>query len=305
MLIYLCVLFPFPHKREVWRLRLMIFRLLVNGEAVVATDTTDKMLKSISKYKVPASAFVTGKRVLVNGQIDQRLDLLRRWRDSGAALENHSFSHISFQQTPFTEYFDDAIKGMTFPEMIMKEKGGSVKFYRHPFNHTGATLETREKFENALKERGLQLAPFTVEHGDYIFDRLYAEAKTKKHQAEMKRIGEAYLAQLDISFDYAERVSKETFKREIPQIFLIHANEINADYLDEMLKRLQMRGYNFISLEEAVKDTAYETPDKYVSKFGISWLHRWRKSLGMKNLLRDEPDPPKWILDEYNELSAK
>lgn len=269
-----------------------------------AAETTDKMLAAITKYKIPAAAFVTGKRVLVEGQVNQRLDLLRRWRDSGVSLENHGLSHISFQQTPLREYLDDALQGMLFPEMIMKEKGGAVKFYRHPFNHTGATMESRLAFENFLKERNIRLAPFTVEHADYVFNRLYEEAKQHQKEPEMKRIGEAYLAHLDTAFDFAERLSLETFGRDIPQIFLIHASEINADYLDRMLARLQKRGYKFTSLEEAMTDSAYETPDVYVGGTGISWFHRWRVGLKMEKRLRDEPDPPKWVIDEYQKLSS-
>lgn len=89
---------------------------------------------------------------------------------------------------------------------------------------------------------------------------------------------------------------------EIPQILLLHANEINADCLDEMLDRLEARGYAFVSLEEAVRDPAYRTPDEYVGRNGPSWLHRWRVTLGQPSRLRDEPDLPDWALRAYQEL---
>jgi hypothetical protein len=65
---------------------------------------------------------------------------------------------------------------------------------------------------------------------------------------------------------------------------------------------LKKRNYHFISLEQALKDPAYETPDKYSDRWGISWLHRWRYSLGLENRLRDEPDLPDWIYKTYREL---
>ena len=115
----------------------------------------------------------------------------------------------------------------------------------------------------------------------------------------MQRIGEAYLTQLDTAIRFAEYLSRETFGREIPQIFLIHANRINADHLGQMLNLLDARGYRFVSLDEAARDPAYATPDKYTEPWGINWLHRWRVGLGLPSLLREEPDPPAWVWEAY------
>lgn len=118
----------------------------------------------------------------------------------------------------------------------------------------------------------------------------------------MAKVGQAYLMQLDRAFDFMEELALETFGRAIPQIFLIHANTINADHLDEMLARLEERGYAFASLAEAVEDEAYATADRYTGRAGVSWLHRWREALGVRDRLPDEPDPPGWVLEAYREL---
>ena len=46
--------------------------------------------------------------------------------------------------------------------------------------------------------------------------------------------------------------------------------------LDEMLRRYRERGYRFISLDQAMADPAYATPDTLVTDFGPTWLWRWR-----------------------------
>jgi peptidoglycan/xylan/chitin deacetylase (PgdA/CDA1 family) len=248
---------------------------------------------------VEARGFVTGTRVTVRGEVDERLDMLRRWREAGVRLENHSWSHPSFETTPYPVYASDAARGAAFPSLVMSEFGDSVTFYRHPFNHTGPTLADRLRFEAWLAERGQRLTPFTVEHADYVFNALYVDAVEAGDEAEAERIVEAYLAHLDTAFAFAEELSLDTFGREIPQVFLIHANELNARTMAEMLERLRARGYRFVTLEEALADPAYRTEDRYVGRFGISWLHRWRYGLGLPNRLRDEPDPPEWILEAY------
>jgi hypothetical protein len=43
----------------------------------------------------------------------------------------------------------------------------------------------------------------------------------------------------------ASKTQSHTKSRVISRLLLIHANDINADCLDEMLKRLEARGYRF------------------------------------------------------------
>jgi peptidoglycan-N-acetylglucosamine deacetylase len=90
------------------------------------------------------------------------------------------------------------------------------------------------------------------------------------------------------------------FGREIPQVLLIHANEINAECLDALLARLSARGDRFVTLEDATKDEACKTEDRFVGTFGPSWLHRWGIARGVPVSMRDEPDPPAWVMDAYN-----
>lgn len=266
-----------------------------------ARRVTDAMTGALAIRGMPASGFVTGERVMVEGEVEERMELLRDWVRAGATLENHSYSHQSFHDWPAWRYRDDVVKGQLLPARIAAEFGDTVRFYRHPFNHAGMTVEIRQQFAYFLARRGLQVAPFTVEHGDYLFNRLYVTARAAGDTAAMRRVGKAYLDQLDLAFGFMEELAAETFGRAIPQVFLIHANDINADYLAAMLDRIQVRGYRFVSLARAVEDPAYATPDGYTGTAGVSWLHRWRESLGLDSRLRDEPDPPQWVLDAYRE----
>jgi peptidoglycan/xylan/chitin deacetylase (PgdA/CDA1 family) len=269
----------------------------------LAMKNANKIIHALELYKVPASGFVTGRNIMVKGEVDDRLNLLRKWRDSGTRLENHSFSHLSLENSSLKNYLDDLVYGQLFPEILMRERGDSVRFFRSPYNQLGSNEAKKLALLDFLSKRGVSLAPFTIEHADYVFNSLYVNAISLKNEELVVQIGQTYLAQLDSAFQYAEFLSKETFGRQIPQIFLIHANRINADYLKNILEQLQKRDYKFISLSDAIHDTAYKTADGYVGKWGISWLHRWRIGLGLPNLQRLEPDPPAWILNSYQILN--
>jgi len=48
----------------------------------------------------------------------------------------------------------------------------------------------------------------------------------------------------------------------------VSANRLNADSLGDVIERLEKRGYQFISLDEALRDAAYLTPDEFVGPMG-------------------------------------
>jgi peptidoglycan/xylan/chitin deacetylase (PgdA/CDA1 family) len=271
-----------------------------------ATRATEAIVAALTDHAVPAVGFVTGVNVMVTGQVDARLDLLRRWRDAGVALGNHSYSHVSFHRTPIQDYIDDVTRGQVFPDLVMGESDTNYeRYYRHPFNHAGNTQEARDLFAQYLSSHNVVHAPFTVEHADYMFNKVYVGAIQRGDDREAERIVRAYLDHLDTAFEFAETQSQETFGREIPQVLLTHANAINAACLDHMLGRLAARGYRFITLEEAMRDEAYGTKNGYEGNYGVSWLHRWRAGLGMESRLRDEPDPPEWLIDAYRNMAGR
>jgi hypothetical protein len=63
--------------------------------------------------------------------------------------------------------------------------------------------------------------------------------------------------------------------------------------LPALLAMFQARAYEFVSLEKAMSDPIYQTPDVYTGRKGRSWIHRWGLALG--DPIQMEPDEPIWI----------
>jgi peptidoglycan/xylan/chitin deacetylase (PgdA/CDA1 family) len=214
-------------------------------------------------------------------------------------LGNHSFSHKDFVTTPLSRFQDDVVKGEVVLRQLLEARGQAPAYFRHPYMHTGPTKESREAFERFLRERGYRIAPFTIEAADYAFNALRGEAESAGNQELARRLLVEYVAYNDQVFTWFERLSRELFGRDIPQVLLIHDNSLNAEALPEILRRLRSRGYRFVTLDEAVADRAYGTPDAYVGDDGLSWLYRWSVALGRPMRSRQHPDPPAWIVEDY------
>jgi hypothetical protein len=94
---------------------------------------------------------------------------------------------------------------------------------------------------------------------------------------------------------FFERRSIEVLGREVPQILILHANQLNADQAPALIKMFRRRGYSFVSLDQALSDPAYALPTNFAGKKGLSWIHRWGLDKGLE--LQNEPDTPQWIRD--------
>lgn len=257
---------------------------------------TGRLVSGFKKYRMPVVGFVNESLLYVPGETDARIALLKEWSDGGVELGNHTFSHLGFKTASLADYEDDFIRGESVTGMILKSKGQRERYFRHPFLQMGPTPGLEKSFEDFIAARGYRIAPVTVDTWDWMFLAAYENARARGDAAELKRVTDDYLKFAALKFDNCDKVSAELFGRPIKHILLLHANELNADNFDALVKLLTDRGYRFITLEEALEDPVYRTPDKYL---GVSdWLGAWAFSKGRKFA---SPSPPEYIQKAYTD----
>lgn len=262
---------------------------------------TKEILRVLQTHRVPVVAFVNEGQLQVTGEVDARIALLQQWVDAGMILGNHTFSHPDFNALTIQEFQDEIIKGEVVTRRLMQSHQPYKLYFRHPQTHTGDTQAKKEAIEAFLAARGYKVTPHTIDNMDFVFNTCYLRALRNKDEAMARRLREAYLNFTIAATEFAERISPQIFGSEITQTLLVHANDITADCLDEILSRFAARGYQFVTLDEAMKDPAYLTKDTLVSKHGPTWLFRWMKSKGMSVRFDNDPDPPKWVMDLYSQ----
>ena len=230
----------------------------LRNDVTTQTTITRKLLQAIKSNRVPAIGFVNENKLLTNGQRDERrVALLRMWLDAGLELGNHTFSHPDINRTPLDTFKQDVIRGEEVTSGLLKAKGRSMRYFRHPFLHAGNNIETKREFEKFLAERGYRIAPVTIDNSEWIFARAYENALVRGDKQMAKRVAEAYIPYMEQKFAYFEQQSMALFGYEMKQVLLLHANALNADYFDKLARMIKKRGYEFISLDEALTDKAY------------------------------------------------
>jgi peptidoglycan/xylan/chitin deacetylase (PgdA/CDA1 family) len=260
-------------------------------------EITKKLLGHIKKAKIPAIGFVNENKLYNKGERDpDQIALLEMWLDAGLELGNHTYSHMGLHSATLKAYEEDLLKGETITKELLEERGRKIRYFRHPYLHTGRTVEIKNELGEFLKEHGYTIAPISFDNADYIFSRAYDVAYDRHDKKLMKKVGDAYVPYMKAKLEYWERQSVKLFGREIPQTLLIHANFINSEYLDDLAKMFKERGYKFVDLDTALKDEAYSKPDRFYGASGISWLHRWALEEGREKLEKNEPHVPDFVL---------
>jgi peptidoglycan/xylan/chitin deacetylase (PgdA/CDA1 family) len=270
----------------------------VYGDIASQRVITTHLLQSVTAHGVPAVGFVNEANLLEHGVTDPaRVDLLRQWLDAGLELANHTYSHADLHKIPVERYEEDMVRGEPVLRDLLRVRGKSLRYFRHPCLHTGTDLAVKRRIEALIAARGCRVAPVTVQGDDWIFAQALDRALERRDHDTARKVADAFVPHLEKQFAYYEGLSRRLLGYEVRQILLLHANTINVECFDAIACMLHGRGYSFVTLERALEDPAYATPDGYAAPHGISWLQRWALDQGLpEDFLDGEPSTPRHVL---------
>lgn len=220
-------------------------------------------------------------------------EILKMWLDHGLDLGNHSHTHQNINQVSLEDYTADILKA---EPALTKARGARSIYYRHPFLFTGKDEPTKTALASFLNKHNYLVAPVTIDNSDWLFAAVYADAQ-KRDPAKAQQIQQTYLRYMETMFAFFEQRGKEVVGQDFPQILLLHANQLNADSMPALLAMMRKRGYEFVSLEQALRHPAYKLKDGYTGLWGISWIHRWAAARGLPTT--GEPAEPKDIMELF------
>jgi len=231
---------------------------------------TDRLLQTLNRYQVPTTGFVNEKHV-AGSHKKKWQQILARWLDAKTELGNHTYSHVSLHRVGLSEFEAEVVKGEKVTKALRKEKGLHPRYFRHPYLHEGLTANDRHALTDFLNQHGYQVAPVTIDTDDWQFDNVYRQALEVGDRQAMQAVKAAYLRHTRKKFAFYDQVTNTMFGRDIKQIWLLHADTINSDCLPDLLDIAKANGYDFISLDNALRDQAYQHPNAYFNDFGVSW----------------------------------
>lgn len=263
-------------------------------------EMTAKLLNTLREQKVPAVGFVNERKLYRQGEYDARIKALSMWLDAGFELGNHTFSHASLNNVPLQFWEDDVIRGESVTRFLQSQHNMKMRYFRHPYLDVGRDLQTRRAAEAFLIGRGYRIAPVTMDAWDWMYARVYEDARKRGDKDLQQKLVESYLTYTSTVFDYYEKLSKDLIGYEPKQILLLHGNWLEADHIGELIDLLRKRGYQFVTLGDALSDSAYSMPDEFVADEGSGWIEHWAITRGRPP--QNAPVFPQWVIDKANAL---
>ena len=269
-----------------------------DAESLMNSD----FLRHILQAGTPVGAFFTPGNTLEDDSVLMHSNMLLWIEEPLVTLGNHTMRHRNHAETDRKGFVDDVMIADSIIRSYIVSK--PLKYFRFPFNALGKDSADQAMKRGYLTDKGYILTPFTIESSDYAYNAVYANEIRNGNTRRADSIAYAYVEYTIALFNETERFSKELFGRDIAHIFLCHDNLLHVQCYPELIRRLKEQGYTFITLDEALQDPIYQTPNYYHGKAGISWIYRWiADTAKRKEYLRKASDPDMNIYREFQRLS--
>ncbi len=269
-----------------------------------ADATMRLLIEKLKSHKVPAIGFLQGSMISDGEKLfPVRANIVRLWRDAGFEIGIGNFKHVWFYETPYEDYVAGVEKNEALARKILAEKNLPLRFFSYPFLNTGKKADDRLRFEKLLLEKGLAPVKYTIDNQEWMYSYAYDLARNDNDLSSMTEIRVEFINYMSRMFDHYETYSQEIFGRDIAQTMVLTPSRLVTDSADDLFGMIEKRGYEFVPMSEALADEAYQTPESFYGKSGISWFERWQMASGKQ--LRSEPEVSENVQKIWDESRAK
>jgi peptidoglycan-N-acetylglucosamine deacetylase len=221
-------------------------------------EIAQSILETLKRERLPpVYGFINGGR----GQEDPNsLYALKAWRAAGQPLGNHTWAHLDLNKESPEEFGEETLKNERLLQSLMGKE--DWHWFRYPFLHEGDTVEKRRAVRTWLSAHGYKIAQVNMDFEDYLWNNPYARCLAKHDEASIAKLHDSYLAVADQYYGVFRQLSQMVYGRDVKYVLLMHVGAFDARMLPELLALYRAKGVQFISLADAMADSAYlDDPD--------------------------------------------
>jgi peptidoglycan-N-acetylglucosamine deacetylase len=261
-----------------------------------ADEVLHRMVTAFERHHLPpVTGFVNGKRLQDHPEDRAALE---RWVRAGNLIGNHTYSHLDLAKVPLQSYFDDVVKNESLLNGVqgIPRPGHDWRVFRYPYLQEGQSEDTRESVRKFLFARGYRIAEVTVDFEDWQWFPIYARCAGDTDDRDVDKLRVRYRRAARDSLLDADRQARTLFGRRIRQVLLLHAGSFTADMLEDLLDEYEAMGVHFVSLDDALQDSAYHLDPRFARNWGSPFLYQVRTAL------RGDDHHSKW--PPYPELAS-
>ena len=232
----------------------------------------EKILAALRKHNAQAAGFIIGDNLEGDSAI------VRKWVEAGHTIGFHPYSGQAIGEVPIRLFIDDVARGMETADSLVSLSKQQGRYFRFPYLRYGAAPELRKQIEEFFDYEHVTVAHVSVVTEDFVYNLSLEKLVGGSDSTRFGELRKEYVNHVLDCLGRAEGLAKEVAGRRIRQIIQLHANRINAMFLDFVLVAISEKGYRFVSLEAALQDEIYRQQDAYYLDQNISYLERLKLS---------------------------
>lgn len=236
-------------------------------------EINDSILAALKRHNVPGTGFVVGEYVEGGDW-----ETIVKWLEGGQAIGFHTYSGQDIYGMPLNLFIDDILKGKEAVDDLVTTYKQSVKFFRFPFLHYAPDARSKQMIIDELVRQNVRIAHVSIVTEDFVYNMSLEKILKSGDSLDIRYLRDEYITHVLERLAYYESLAADVAGRPIRHIIQLRANRLNAYFLDEILTQLKDKGYQFISLRDALRDPVYRREEKYYGEKGLSYLDRIKAS---------------------------
>lgn len=191
---------------------------------------------------------------------------LKKYRDAGHLIGNHTCSHPRLDEVGFAEYSKDAGKG----DQLLASLFAGQKFFRFPYLNESKDEKLRDQMREWLKANRYRNGMVSIDNDDHIFSFKINQAKEKGKKIDYKKVEALFLKHIIGSANFYDDLAVKTLGYSPKHVLLLHEMDATVLFIDSLVKALRQDGWKIIGIDEAYQDKMYlEQPKNIHANSGI------------------------------------
>lgn len=203
--------------------------------------------------------------------------LVQLWAAQGHPVGNHTSEHrnLNSPRVGAAEFIQHVVDA----DAAFRHLPSWRPMLRFPYLKEGDTPEKRDIVRRWMRENGYRHAHVSIDASDWY----YSSALAKVDSGSMLQLRQHYLDHLLARADYYNALAQEVLGREPHHVLLLHTNQINAMWLDDVIRHFRQAGWRFVDPAQAFEDPLYALlPTSRPAGESIVWT--LAKDAGIKGL---------------------
>lgn len=236
-------------------------------------EINNGILEVLKKHKIPATGFVVGE--YIEGK---DWESIVSWLENGQTLGYHTYSGQEIQGMPMGLFISDIIKGKEAIEDLVSTYKQKMRYFRFPYLHYARDAKSKLNIVEQLIKMNTRIAHVSITTEDFVYNMSLEKVLRMGDSTDMYYLRQEYLNHLTERLAHFEDLANEVVGRPIRHILQLRTNRLNSLLLEDIIKELSDKGYQFITLREALKDKVYRKDEEYYGDKGLSFLERIKYS---------------------------